>query len=284
MDADVAAAAPPRIRALSRSSLAGLAMPVCWAAVAGLVLLAMWAGLLGNPAAWARVWHRLPELLTGTPDLWPLQGGFAANVAMSVASMAIATVGGGLLGIGMVSPAAALRWPCVFVMNFLRNSPWLVLIFAMLYLLPFRVSLFGVSIEFPPVAKAIIGLSLPTAANFAEVIRGAVQSIHAGQWESARSLGYRTGQIYRHVLLPQALRRIMPGWMNLYAMLSISTALASVTGAQEVLTVLRTVLATENEAHLAYFYAAVFAMFFLYCYPIARLARRMERSAKGDTL
>jgi polar amino acid transport system permease protein len=255
-----------------------------WALGFAIVLLGMTTGLLGHTGAWARVWDKLPDLLMGNHDWWPIQGGFVTNIFMSIVSMVLATIGGGLLGIGLVSSSRWVSWPCTFVMNFLRNSPWLVLLFAMLYLLPFRITLFGATVDFPPMAKAIIGLALPTGASFAEVIRGAVQSIHTGQWESARSLGYTTPQIFRYVILPQALRRIVPGWMNLYALLMIGTALATVTGTQEVLTMLHAILATENESVITYFYLATFAMFFLYCYPITRLARRAERAVKGESL
>lgn len=228
----------------------------------------------GGGSHWSRVAARLPELV----------GGFGQNVLMSVLGMALATVLGTLLGGALLARRPALRWPALFVMNFLRKSPWLVLLFATLYLLPFRVRAGPVAFEFPPIAKAVVGLTLPTAANFAEIIRGAVQSIHAGQWESARSLGYTPAQSMRRVILPQALRRILPGWMSLYALLTISTSLATVTGVQEILTVLRTVLATEDPASISYFYGAVFALFFLYCYPISLLARRMERAQKGHAL
>ena len=245
-----------------------------WALGLAALVAALAAGLLGDPARWSHVSARLPELGVG----------FGKNVVMSIAVMALATLLGTLLGGGLLSRRRAVRWPSMFVMNFLRNSPWLVLLFATLYLLPFRVRIGPMAFEFPPIAKAVIGLTLPTAANFAEIIRGGVQSIHAGQWESARSLGYTSLQSMRRVILPQALRRILPGWMNLYALLMIATSLATVTGTQEVLTVLRTILATEDPASISYFYAAVFAMFFLYCYPIALLARRLERAQKGHAL
>jgi polar amino acid transport system permease protein len=267
-----------------RSTAQGLHTVLVWALGLAVVVLAISMGLVGSTAAWGRVWDRLPELLVGNRNWWPIQGGFITNIFMGLVSMVLATIGGGLLGLGLVSSARSVRWPCTFVMNFLRNSPWLVLLFAMLYLLPFRITLFGATVEFPPMAKAIIGLALPTGASFAEVIRGAVQSIHTGQWESARSLGYTMPQIYRYVILPQALRRIVPGWMNLYALLMIGTALATVTGTQEVLTMLRAILSTENESVITYFYLTTFAMFFLYCYPITRLARRAERAVKGESL
>jgi polar amino acid transport system permease protein len=258
--------------------------PVRWLVGAALVVLAVRAGLLGSTAHWARVWARLPELLVGAPGFSTFRGGFLDNILISIAAMVMATVGGTFLGFALLARPAMLRVPAVVVMNFLRNSPWLVLLFATLYLLPFQVKIGPWSIEFPPAAKAVVGLALPIGANFAEVIRGAVQSIHSGQWESARSLGYTTAQSYRRIILPQSLRRIMPGWMNLYALLTIGTALATVTGTQEVLTVLQTILATEDPAVIVYFYLVVFALFFFYCYPIARLARRLERSVRGDAL
>jgi polar amino acid transport system permease protein len=198
--------------------------------------------------------------------------------------MALATALGTIMGLATLAKSGLIRVPSFLVMNFLRNSPWLVLLFAMLYILPFEMHVFGLIIQFPPFVKAVIGLALPTAANFSEVIRGAVQSIHGGQWEAARSLGYTTGQIYRHVIMPQALRRMIPGWMNLYALLMIATALATVTGIQDVLTVLNTSLAMEGERVIVYFYLTILFLFFAYCYPIAVVARRLERVVKGDNL
>lgn len=251
------------------------------------VLLAGWIAfdaLSGGGAGWARVWARLPLLLTGNGTGWPLSGGFALNIFLGLCGMALAAVLGTLLAFGMMAKNRLVRLPCFLVMNVLRNSPWLVLLFAMLYIIPFNVRLFGVSIAIPAFAKAVIGLALPTAANFAEIIRGAVQSIHSGQWEAARSLGYMPAGIYARIILPQALRRMIPGWMNLYALLMIATSLATVTGIQDVITTLNTLLAMENERVIVYFYLATLFLFFAYCYPLALLARRMEQSVKGDAL
>lgn len=240
--------------------------------------------LAGGSEQWARVAIRLPLILTGSGSGWPVNGGFALNIMLSIASMALATTLGTILGLATLSRSALVRIPSLAVMNFLRNSPWLVLLFAMLYIIPFEVHLFGMSVPFPPFVKAVIGLALPTGANFSEVIRGAVQSIHSGQWEASRSLGYTTTQIYRYVILPQAFRRMIPGWMNLYALLMIATALATVTGIQDVLTILNTSLAMESERAIVYFYITILFLFFAYCYPIAVFARRLERAVKGDNL
>ncbi|MBS7542171.1 amino acid ABC transporter permease [Ancylobacter oerskovii] len=254
----------------------------------GIVLaVAAWIGLdaaAGGGEGWARVWARLPILLTGNGSGWPLSGGFALNIFLSLCAMALAALLGTVLGFGMLAKNRLVRVPCFFVMNFLRNSPWLVLLFAMLYIIPFNIRLFGISIAVPAFVKAVIGLALPTAANFAEIIRGAVQSIHSGQWEAARSLGYMPMAIYWRIILPQALRRMIPGWMNLYALLMIATSLATVTGIQDVITTLNTLLAMENERVIVYFYITALFLFFAFCYPLALLARRMEQSVKGDSL
>lgn len=238
----------------------------------------------GGAQYWSRVALRLPLILTGSGSGWPISGGFALNILLSIASMAVATALGTVMGLATLAKSALVRLPAFFVMNFLRNSPWLVVLFAMLYILPFEMKVFGMAVPFPPFVKAVIGLALPTAANFSEVIRGAVQSIHSGQWEASRSLGYTQLQIYRHVILPQAFRRMIPGWMNLYALLMIATALATVTGIQDVLTILNTSLAMESERAIVYFYLTILFLFFAYCYPIAIFARRLEHAVKGDNL
>ncbi|UWU73839.1 amino acid ABC transporter permease [Bradyrhizobium huanghuaihaiense] len=238
----------------------------------------------GGSAYWTRVLVRLPLLLTGSATGWPVTGGFVLNILLSIASMALATALGTIMGLGTLARVGLIRVPNLLLVNFLRNSPWLVLLFATLYFLPFEMRIFGTIVPFPPFVKAVIGLALPTAANFSEVIRGAVQSVHSGQWEAARSLGYNTFQIYRHVIIQQAMRRMIPGWMNLYALLMIATALATVTGIQDVLTILNTLLAMENERVIVYFYLTILFLFIAYCYPIAAIARRLERAVKGDSL
>jgi polar amino acid transport system permease protein len=261
--------------------------------VVGLATLACSTGLC-SPAAAATtdttsstlglVLGRVPQLLTGSVQGWPISGGFSLNIVMSIAAMAIGTIVGLAMFLGLASRSPIIRVATRLTTNFFRNAPWLVLLFSTLYLLPFTIHIGRWSIALPPAAKAIAGLSLPIGANLAEIIRGAVQSIHSGQWESARALGYSTLQCYRHVILPQALRRMLPSYMSLYASVVIGTSLASVVGVDEVLTVLRNILATQNETVIVAFYGAVFLIFFLFCYPISIFARRMERRLSGDAL
>jgi polar amino acid transport system permease protein len=220
---------------------------------------------------------RAPLLLTGTNTLGGYNGGFAANIVISLWSMSIAVVTGAALGICLIAEKAFVRVPAEIVMNALRNSPWLVVLYAMLYLLPFEISVFGTLVALSPTVKAIFGLALPVTANIAEVFRGGVQAIPTGQWESARSLGYRPLQILRHVVVPQAIPLMTPNLMTIYAMLFIGTSLVVVTGTSDVLSVARTVIGSDGSHLATAVYLFVLLLFFLFSFPIAIFSRVLER-------
>ncbi len=226
---------------------------------------------------------RSPLLLTGSADLSSFGGGFSANVIISLWAMLIVGVCGVVLGIGLISSNPAMRLPSSFLMNVLRNSPWLVILYAMLYLLPFEVTLFGTTYFISPTMKAIVGLSLPVTANMAEVFRGGVEAIPTGQWESARALGYRRLQILRHVVVPQAIPLMIPNIMTTYATLFIGTSLVVVTGTEDVLSLARVVIASDGDQFATGIYIYVLFLFFIFAFPIAVLTRWLERRIRRST-
>jgi polar amino acid transport system permease protein len=217
----------------------------------------------------------LAVLLIWTPTL---ATGFGFNVLISVISMAIGTVLGVGLGISQVSTNNSIRQISWIVTQFFRNSPWLVLLFYCIFLIPFNVEIFGVNIPLPGWFKAIIGLSLPVMANMSEYMRGAIQSIPSGQWESAASLGFSRGQIMREIILPQTIKRVLPSWMNLYAVLTMATPLVSIVGVNEVMSLTRAALSAESRVELLIpMYLYIMCWFFIYCYPISLVTARLER-------
>lgn len=229
----------------------------------------------------AKIWLRTPLLLSGSADFSSYTGGFAANIIISLWAMGIALAFGAVLGIGLISQGGLVRIPSEFVMNVLRNSPWLVVLYAMLYLLPFEVTVFGATVFLSPMVKSIAGLALPVMANIAEVFRGGVEAIASGQWESARSLGYRRLQILRHIVVPQALPLMTPNLMTIYAMLFIGTSLVVVTGTSDVLSVARTVIGSDGDHIATAVYIFVLLLFFLFSFPIAILTRWLERRVRA---
>lgn len=204
--------------------------------------------------------------------------GFLFNILISFLSMALGTIVGVLVGIAQVSLIAPLRRTAWGLTQFFRNAPWLVLLFYAMFLLPFEFRVFGLTIAFPAWVKAIIGLALPVAANVSEIVRGGIRSIPSGQWESAESLAFTRRQTMWMIILPQAFKRMLPPWMNLYAILTMATTLISVVGIQDGLTITRAALVAESRPELMIpMYLLLLLMFFAYCYPIARVTIALER-------
>jgi polar amino acid transport system permease protein len=206
--------------------------------------------------------------------------GFLLNLLMSAIAMVLATVFGVLLGLAALGVVPLIGGPARLVIQLLRNSPWIVVLFAIIFLIPFQVHLPGGKIvAIPDWWKATIGLSLPVMANIAEILRGAVLSIPSGQWESADSLAFSKWQTYRHVILPQCIKRMLPSWMNWYAMLTLSTPIASILGVQEAVSNTQAAMeaAGGRPDLLMPFYAFILILFFCYIYPVSMLTRRLER-------
>jgi polar amino acid transport system permease protein len=206
-----------------------------------------------------------------------LAQGFFFNLLISVGAMLAGTLAGLLLGFARIAHATPVRGAAWAVVQFFRNAPWLVLLFFIMFLLPFQLQVGGVTIPFPDWIKATLGLALPIMANVAEIVRGAVQSIPTAQWEAARSLAFSRRQTLWKIILPQCVKRMLPPWMNWYAILTMATTLASIVGVSEVMTVTGRITNAEGRTDLLIpIYSYVLLWFFAYCYPIAVWTRRLE--------
>jgi polar amino acid transport system permease protein len=205
--------------------------------------------------------------------------GFALNVAISLIAMLLGTAAGVGLGLGLLSEGPILRRIAWALTQFFRNVPWLVLLFFVMFLVPFQVTVLGVRVPLPDWIKATVGFALPVMANVAEIVRGAVRSVPAAQWEAAESLAFTRRQTLFRIILPQCLKRMLPPWMNVYALIAMATVQASIVGVTEMLTLTAQVHAAEGGRPelFAPLYGFALLCFFLYCYPIDRLTARLER-------
>ena len=205
--------------------------------------------------------------------------GFALNILISFFTMLIGTVAGVLLGLGQLSPLRPLSAICWFATQLFRNSPWLVLLFIVMLAFPFEIELAGEIYPIPDWIKAVIGLALPIMANISEIVRGGVQSVSTGQWEAAESLAFTRNQTLWQIIMPQCFKRMIPPWMNWYAILTMATPLVSLLGVEELVTLSRQAMeAEDNHPELLMpFFGFALVIFFVYCYPIARWTLRLER-------
>jgi len=180
-----------------------------------------------------------------------------------------------VVGLARYSKARSLYWPATVFVEFFRNTPVLVQIlwfyFALPILLPFEVS---------PLTAAALGISLNSAAFSAEIYRGGIQSIERGQWEGARALGMTPAQSMRRIILPQALRRMLPAMTNrgieIFKMTTLASAVAYVELLQQ-----GKLLASLNFNPIET-YSVIAAVFFLCLFPLVQatyaLERRLRRS------
>lgn len=227
-----------------------------------------WAATGTTPTAFVALWQWSPALLRG----------LGMNIQISVLAMTLGTLVGLVVGALSLSPSWLLRRLTRAYVLLFRNAPILVLVYFTTYVFPFEVKLAGWYLPFPDWIKVVIGLGLPASANVAEIFRGAIQSIPSAQWEAAQSLAFRRSQIFRMIVLPQCVRRMLPSWMNLTASITMSTSLASLVGVHDLVdtaTVASNTVARTDFTILVYF--TLLALFFAYCYPIARWTRYLER-------
>ncbi|MDA7947060.1 MAG: amino acid ABC transporter permease [Hyphomicrobiaceae bacterium] len=220
--------------------------------------------------AFDALWRWIPFLVTK---------GFALNILISVLTMAIGTFAGVLLGLWQISPNPIVKKIAWAVTQAFRNSPWLVLLFIVMLAFPFEISIGGLTIPIPDWMKAVFGLSLPIMANISEVVRGAIMSVPTGQWEASESLAFSRRQVLWQIILPQCFKRMIPPWMNWYAILTMATPLVSLLGVEEIVTLSRQAMEGEDNHPelLIPFYGFCLLIFFAYCYPIARWTISLER-------
>ncbi|MFQ5466621.1 MAG: amino acid ABC transporter permease [Kiloniellaceae bacterium] len=260
-----------------------------WPTIAGIPRLAVPAWMVGLAFAIfaGSVGVAYAQTGTGRMGLWEafilwlpfIMDGFRLNLVISFLAMAIGTALGVFLGLMQVSQIGPLRAVAWTLTQFFRNTPWLVLLFSFMLLLPFEIVIGGQIISIPGWTKATLAFSLPIMANIAEIVRGAVQSIPPGQWESSESLAFSRRQTLWMIILPQCVKRMIPPWMNWYAILTMATPLCSILEVQEMVKSTREALNALGDPpeFLAPFYSFILVVFFAYCYPIARWTIHLER-------
>jgi len=252
--------------------LAGLP---AWTPVALAALILLWP--LTASAAKFTYFDAINELFRWLYFL--VTSGFLFNVLISFFAMAIGTVLGAALGLAQISLNPAIQKAAMVTTQVFRNSPWLVLLYIVLLAFPFEIVIGDIIIPVPDWMKAVIGLSLPIMANISEIVRGAVISVPTAQWEASEALAFSRTQTLWRIILPQCFKRMIPPWMNWYAILTMATPLCSLLGVEELITLSRQAMeGSDNHPELLVpFYGFALLIFFAYCYPIARWTVRIER-------
>jgi len=157
-----------------------------------------------------------------------LLGGFGVTLGLSALTIAASLLLGFAMAIGRLYGPAWLRWPLVFYIDSMRAIPVLVVLVWTFFALPL---LLGISI--PTFWAAVIALTLHIAAFVAEIVRSGVESIRVGQTNAGLALGMSRAQVVRHLILPQALVRMMPAFGSVISITIKDTAIAAVIAVPE---------------------------------------------------
>jgi polar amino acid transport system permease protein len=172
--------------------------------------------------------------------IWAVLPFLGQGVLITVAATALAVFFGVIIGLFMslckLSSNRMLKLASLVYIDFIRGTPLLVQILLIYFGIPgLLAAIFGGNFGIDAFTAGVIACSLNSGAYVAEIFRGGIQSIERGQSEAARSLGMTQAQAMRHVILPQAFRRIIPPLGNEFIVLLKDSSLLSVIGVQELL-------------------------------------------------
>lgn len=206
----------------------------------------------GSQASAFSLARMLPTLLWGA----------LVTVMLTAFSVFFGTISGTLLASASISDFKPLGWLSRIYVDFFRGKPLLVQIFMIYFGLPSLLQQIGLDFSFNRFAAAVTALSLNSAAYLAEIIRGGIQSIDQGQWEASQSMGMGWLQTMRHVIFPQAFRRMLPPLGNDEFITMIKDmSLVAIIGFEEVFRQGQLMVATTYRAFEIYAAVALIYLF-----------------------
>ena len=198
-------------------------------------------------------------------------GGLALTLLLASAGLLLALPLGLLLGLARNSPWNALRWPVTAAVYVVRGTPLLMVIFWAYFFLP---SITGVRTD--RFTTMLMALVLFDAAYLAEIVRAGLRSLPKGQTEASRSLGLSYLQTLRLILLPQALRNMLPSLVNQFVSTIKETSLGYIIGLTEV-AFISTQINTLVFVLPTQIYLTLGLTYFVLCFGLSRAAYWLER-------
>ncbi|MFZ3141214.1 amino acid ABC transporter permease [Polaromonas sp.] len=209
--------------------------------------------------------------LVGQYPKGPL-GGLALTLMLAALGLVLALPLGVVLGLARMSPYRLLRWPVSALVFVVRGTPLLMVVFWAYFFLP---SLTGHKTD--QFSTMLIALVVFDAAYLAEIVRAGIQGLPRGQTEAARSLGLGYFRTLRLVLLPQALRHMLPSLINQFVSTIKETSLGYIIGLNEV-SFIASQINTQVFTKPAQVYLTLGLTYFILCFGLSRLAYWLERS------
>ncbi|MGF1627985.1 MAG: amino acid ABC transporter permease [Kiloniellaceae bacterium] len=206
-------------------------------------------------------------------QLWiariPLLKGVGLTVAISSLAIVAGSALGVLVGLALTYGPRPLRWAVRGYTDFVRGTPVLVLVLASFYVLS------TIGLQLNAFQAGVLALSVFCSSHVGEIVRGALQAIPAGQSEAAKAIGLTFPQTFTYVLVPQAIRQILPTWVNTAAEMVKASTLLSIIGVGELLLATQEVISRTFMSLPFYFFAGV--LYFAVNYGIERFGKYVDR-------
>ncbi|MBB6487555.1 amino acid ABC transporter permease [Rhizobium lusitanum] len=204
-------------------------------------------------------------------------GGLLVTLVIAFVAIAVSFPFGILLALGRRSKMPVVRMLCVIFIEIIRGVPLITVLFMASYMLPLFMPQ-GWTVD--KLLRAVVGVSIFTSAYMAEVIRGGLQAVPKGQFEGADSLGLGYWQKMRLIVLPQAIKLVIPGIVNTYIGMFKDTSLVAIIGMFDLLGIVRQNFSDANWASaVTPVTGLIFAgfTFWLFCFAMSRYSGFVER-------
>ncbi|MBE9050632.1 amino acid ABC transporter permease [Nostocales cyanobacterium LEGE 11386] len=254
--------------------------------VAVLLVAGFWIG--GKVTKVIAPWLSLAWLLSFPIMLWLVGGGFGLQsvstnlwngllltLLMAAVSIVLSFPIGVLLALGRTSNLPVVRWFCILYIEIVRGLPLIGILFLAQVMLPLFLP---ADVRLDRVLRGVAGLVLFSAAYMAENVRGGLQAIPRGQVEAAKALGFNTFFVVIFIVLPQALRAVIPAIVGQFIGLFKDTSLLSLVGLVELTGIARSILAQPQFlGRYAEVYLFIGLIYWIFCYSMSLTSRRLEK-------
>ncbi|MBI2526640.1 MAG: amino acid ABC transporter permease [Candidatus Rokubacteria bacterium] len=213
------------------------------------------------------IWRNLPFLLVqGFLGFGTFVGG---TLRLAIPAIVLGFLLGIFIGLGRLAPQAWIRLPATLYVEFFRGVPLVMVIFWMWFIMPMVLQT-----AIPEFGVALVAFVVFEAAYLGEIVRAGIQSVPRGQVEAATAVGLTGPQTMRHVVLPQALKNMIPSLVTQFIVLFKDTSLASIIGFMDLTKAAQVVNNREIRPFELYLFIAV--VYWICTYSMSRYARSLE--------
>jgi polar amino acid transport system permease protein len=216
------------------------------------------------------IWINIVHFMIGRYPSGPV-GGLMLTLYLALIGLILSFVGGLVMGLLCVSQNRFIRYPTLAVVNAIRGIPLLMVIFWMYFLLP---AVLGRPT--PESWTIIMALTIFTSAYMSQIVQAGIEGIPRGQTEAALSTGLSHSQAMIHIILPQALRNMIPSFVNQFVSMIKDTSLAFIVGVSE-LTHVATQVNNRTMVYPTEIFLFIAVVYFIICFAFTSLSRWLEQ-------